>query len=367
MISVKDHSQTVLRTEDEIMNRWGGKTDPVVSICCLTYNHEPYIEDALKGFLIQETDFPFEIIVHDDASTDRTADTIRDYHARYPRLIRPILQTENQYSQRVKITASIMIPRAQGEFIALCEGDDYWTAADKLARQVEFLSRHPTVKFSFHPAIVLDSLSPRTQSFRSYLKTGDRIIPPEEIIMQGGGFCPTASRIYRRNALTALPQWYYTDTPVSDQFLIIIGAVPAGAAYLDVPMSVYRRGVDGSWTRKMRGFEYAIEHDRKRVYCLSRLNEDLETVYNRQFGYQIAKWSLHAAILCANQGDRRFRFWIEQSWNAYPRMQTTQKVLYMARRAPWLCRLIVSSHRVVWSFARRLRRRLVVASQNNSR
>ncbi|MBE0471376.1 MAG: glycosyltransferase [Methyloprofundus sp.] len=145
-----------LRTEDEIIANWKGDIDkPVVSICCITYNHEPYIEDALEGFLIQETDFPFEILIHDDASTDRTADIIREYEAKYPRLIKPIYQTENQYSQGKRATV-ILLPNAQGEFIALCEGDDYWTDTKKLQIQAEFLLRNPEVVITGHDAFIVD-------------------------------------------------------------------------------------------------------------------------------------------------------------------------------------------------------------------
>lgn len=145
-----------LRTEDEIIANWKGDIDkPVVSICCITYNHEPYIEDALKGFLIQETDFPFEILIHDDASTDRTADIIREYEAKYPRLIKPIYQVENQYSQGVKISAKFNFPRSQGKYIALCEGDDYWTSKEKLEKQYQFLEKNKEYSLCFHSANVV--------------------------------------------------------------------------------------------------------------------------------------------------------------------------------------------------------------------
>src|SRR5690554_5452407 len=134
-----------LRTQDEIIANWKGDIDkPVVSICCITYNHEHYIEDALKGFLIQETDFPFEILIHDDASTDRTAEIIREYEARYPRLIKPIYQTENKYSQGIKISPTYNFPRAKGEYIAMCEGDDYWIDEHKIKKQYELISKANT-------------------------------------------------------------------------------------------------------------------------------------------------------------------------------------------------------------------------------
>ena len=133
----------VLRSENEIIQNWKKDvTKPVVSICCIAYNHEPYIEDALEGFLIQETDFPFEILIHDDASTDKTADIIHEYEARYPKLIKPIYQTKNQYSQGKK-PSYFNFERAQGEYIAMCEGDDYWIDPLKLQKQVDFLKKNP--------------------------------------------------------------------------------------------------------------------------------------------------------------------------------------------------------------------------------
>lgn len=121
------------------MQHWKGDlSKPVVSVCCATYNHEPYIEDALEGFLIQETDFPFEILIHDDASTDKTADIIREYEANYPNLIKPIYQTENQYSKRNK-PGKLNRERSKGKYIAFCEGDDYWIDPLKIKKQSLFL------------------------------------------------------------------------------------------------------------------------------------------------------------------------------------------------------------------------------------
>ena len=117
--------------------------EPLVSILCLTYNHEPFICECLEGFLMQKTNFPFEILIHDDASTDKTANIIHEYEAKYPDIIKPIYQTENQYSKRVAITANFQLPRAKGKYIALCEGDDYWTDPYKLQKQVDFLEANP--------------------------------------------------------------------------------------------------------------------------------------------------------------------------------------------------------------------------------
>jgi glycosyltransferase involved in cell wall biosynthesis len=123
--------------------------EPLVSVCCITYNHEKYIREAIEGFLMQETSFPIEILIHDDASTDKTADIIREYEAKYPNIIKPIYQTENQYSKGVGISATYQWPRAKGKYIALCEGDDYWTDPYKLQKQVDFLEANPEYGICF--------------------------------------------------------------------------------------------------------------------------------------------------------------------------------------------------------------------------
>lgn len=124
---------------------------PLVSICCITYNHESFIRDCLEGFMMQQTNFPFEILIHDDASTDGTADIIREYETKYPDIIKPIYQTENQYSKGVVgINAAYNFPRAQGKYVALCEGDDRWISANKLQKQVDYLESHPDCSACYH-------------------------------------------------------------------------------------------------------------------------------------------------------------------------------------------------------------------------
>lgn len=113
----------------------------VVSAYCLAYNHEKYIKSALEGFVSQKTDFKYEVFVHDDASTDKTADIINQYAKRYPNIIKPILQKENQYSKGVDISQEIIFPRMKGKYVAICEGDDYWCDNNKLQKQVDFLEK----------------------------------------------------------------------------------------------------------------------------------------------------------------------------------------------------------------------------------
>lgn len=126
--------------------------DPLVSIRCMVYNHEPYLRQCLDGFVMQQTTFPFEAIVHDDASTDGSAAIIREYAEKYPDIIKPIYETENQYSKNNgsigRIISATMNPNSK--YIAVCEGDDYWTDPNKLQVQVDFLESHPDYFMSCH-------------------------------------------------------------------------------------------------------------------------------------------------------------------------------------------------------------------------
>ena len=130
-------------TQDEIIQHWKGDLDtPIVSICCAAFNHEHYIKDALEGFIKQVTEYPFEILIHDDASSDGTAEIIKHYAEIYPRIIKPFIQTENQYTKGYLVFTQIIMPRARGKYIALCEGDDYWTDNKKIQQQVSFLEKN---------------------------------------------------------------------------------------------------------------------------------------------------------------------------------------------------------------------------------
>lgn len=125
----------------QMINRLFDSQKALVSICCLTYNHANFIRQTIESFLMQKTNFPIEVLIHDDASTDSTASIIQEYENKYPEIIKPIYQIENQYSKGRLIIATFQIPRAKGKYIAMCEGDDYWTDQNKLQKQVDFLEQ----------------------------------------------------------------------------------------------------------------------------------------------------------------------------------------------------------------------------------
>lgn len=210
---------------------------PLVSISCITYNHEKYIRDALEGFLIQKTSFPIEILIHDDASTDETVRIIKEYEAKYPDLVKPIYQIENQYSKGVKISATYNFPRARGKYIALCEGDDYWTDPLKLQKQVNFLEANPEYSLCFHNATMIYEDNQESRDFRN-IET--REYTGEEILKEWT--IPTASVVFRKAMYEPLnhPDFMYGD------IILFLSLAEKGKLWGSKEiMSIYRRHAGG--------------------------------------------------------------------------------------------------------------------------
>jgi len=162
-----------LRNEAEIMKCWTPNSKTIVTIVCTTYNQEKYIEDAIKGFLIQETNFPFEIIIHDDASADNSPKIIQQYEKQYLKIIRSIYQTENQFSKKISVWSDITFPLSRGKYIAICEGDDYWTDPFKLQKQVGFLETNPDYSLCVGGFTQLVEITQETSIIIKNLKEND--------------------------------------------------------------------------------------------------------------------------------------------------------------------------------------------------
>lgn len=251
--------------------------NPLVTVLCLAYNHAGSIREALEGFVSQQAPFGIEVLVHDDASTDGTAGIIRDYEARYPELIRGVYQTENQFSRGVFIPREFLWPLVRGRYVALCEGDDYWTDPDKLRKQVEALEAHPGVDICAHRALRLKHGEPGgyvAQRLRNC------VIPAGEVIVAGGNAFATASLLCRREA-------YLLQTPMreirpDDYVLQIQGALRGGLLYLDDCMSVYRTGEPGSWTSDHGRWLADGERDN-----LKRMLDELDTYTDGRYHREI--------------------------------------------------------------------------------
>ena len=231
------------------MNKEYNVDRPNVSILCTSYNHEKYIADALNGFLMQETDFSYEIIVHDDASTDSTQSIIKKYCQDYPNRIVAILQNKNQYSQGRKITKDFLLPRARGKYIALCEGDDYWTDPHKLQIQYEYMERHPECMMCAHAnrLITAEGLEKGVARYRN----NDADITISDCLSLASTPVQTATYFIRKSLYLNLSEAYFL-CPVGDYSLCVEAAMIYPIHYVDKTMSAYRVLTPESWTYRMR-------------------------------------------------------------------------------------------------------------------
>jgi hypothetical protein len=248
--------RSLIQTEEQMLARWGDYETPVVSINCVTYNHEPYIRDALDGFLIQQTDFPFEILIHDDASTDGTADIIRGYEKRYPHIIKPIYQIDNQYSQGNK-PGIINRKRARGKYIAMCEGDDYWTDSFKLQKQVDFLERTPSYSLCFcNVNVVYDDQAKQSHPGYMNRKMPTQYLRTIRIPRRSSGLRTLAKGNYIHTPGVLFRNWirehglppYLLSTPIGDWPLHLRTASFGQCRYFPETMAVYRVREGGVWS-----------------------------------------------------------------------------------------------------------------------
>ena len=197
---------------------------------------------------MQKTNFRFEAIVHDDASTDRTADIIREYAAKYPDIIKPIYETENQYSKRDGSLRRIMDAACTGKYIARCEGDDYWIDPFKLQKQVDFLEANPehSLCFCAHQELFPDG---RIKEVRRYQQSVDEC-SMNDIILGGGGFMATNTMFYRRSKSLEYPGWR-KNAPVGDLPLMLLLSTKGKVGYIDEVMACYRLNSVGGWSYRM--------------------------------------------------------------------------------------------------------------------
>ena len=217
----------------------------LLTVCCAAFNQERYIRDALDSFVAQKTDFPFEVLVHDDASTDGTAAIIREYGEKYPGLIVPMLEEENQYSRGVKIY-NMMAPLAKGKYLAFCEGDDFWTDPRKLQKQVKFLEENPDYVLCVHNTLWHDQMTGKKHNMFS---GEQRDLTLSDVIR--GSHYHTSSMVCRKELRTEMPPFTTMIPQMVDYPLSIYGALTGKIRYFPEVMSTYRFMAVGSWSSRM--------------------------------------------------------------------------------------------------------------------
>lgn len=259
---------------------------PLVVIRSITYNHEKYLRDALEGFVMQKTDFPFVAVVHDDASTDKTAEILREYAEKYPEIILPIYENENQYSKHDGSISRIMCAaqNATGaKYVALCEGDDYWTDPDKLQRQVDFLESHPDYSMCVTNAQARNADTHEILWEYNHFED-DVDLEMSDMILKGGGYLPTASFVFKSDIYCQIPKCVQK-LYVGDYPLQIWMRYKGNVRFIKDKTTIYRIGGVGSWTQRNENvsFENRKEIWKKHHKLLQVMNECTEYRYDKYF------------------------------------------------------------------------------------
>ena len=266
-----------------------------VSVICNVFNHGAYIRDALEGFVSQKTDFAFEVLIHDDASTDDSPRIIREYEEKYPQLIKPVLQTENQYSRGGGITRRFQLPRAKGKYLAMCEGDDYWTDPLKLQKQFDFMEAHPDYSMCVCSTQWLNMHTGICEN--KGVVEQDRDFSLEEIILEKKGRAfQYASVFVKAEIMNSWPEWR-RKFPIGDYPLAVLAALNGKVHMLADVMTVYRYFAANSWTARMDSDEKRTKVCRRMIEGLEALDEATQGRYHDVIMQRICRQKYTLALM----------------------------------------------------------------------
>lgn len=236
-----------------------------VSVLCTAYNHEPYIKKCLEGFVNQKTNFKFEVLINDDHSTDHTPDIIREYEEKYPYIIRGFYQPHNLYSQRINIQKNILLPKARGKYIAICEGDDYWTDPYKLQKQYDALEINKECHICTHSVELINESGELlnkcipSQHINGNLLTSDQVLNEmaKDYSFHTSSYFFDAEmyRAYWRQDLD-----FRTNADVGDGPILFYFSTMGEMYFFNECMSRYRVGSIGSWGQRTVGEKRKYHH-----------------------------------------------------------------------------------------------------------
>lgn len=293
----------------------------LLSICCITYNQERFIAQAIEGFLMQKTLFPIEIIIHDDASTDNTAVIINDYSLKYPNIIFPIYQKENQYSKGINPGFAYVIPKCKGKYIAVCEGDDYWTDPNKLQKQVDFMENNPDFAVCCHEVLIINEISGKKKLSKLNQKPVLTIYDILETPLMH-----TPSLLFRNYSFNKLPNWFH-DLIVGDYPLLLLLAQKGKIKYFPEVMAVYRIHSQGTWEKQTYDFKREIWIDMLRI---------IKNKYNPEINNQLTKyyynsiWSQLIKAIAENDDKKCDKY------ASYIIQEGPQSIIFFAKKVKFL-------------------------------
>lgn len=291
-----------------------------VSVLTTTYNHERYIAQAMDSVLAQQTDFPWEQIVGEDCSTDGTRPIVQDYQRRYPDQIKPILREHNVGRRQNFLEA---FSRCQGDYIAILEGDDYWTSPLKLQRQVDFLDAHPDHAICFHAVEARDESG--VQAPKEVRATRGRYTL-EDLLEQN--IIPTCSVLFRNRLFASFPDWYLA-APAGDWPLHVLNAHHGAIGYIDELMAVYRIHAGGVWSPQA-----SSARRRQILLILELFYRNLDSSFKPRIEQSLARW--HFKTINALLIEKNYRGAADYTWKLLASPGIPRQALL--QNLPWALR-----------------------------
>ena len=270
----------------------------MVSVICLAFNHEKYIGQALESFVCQKTSFKYEVIVHDDASSDSTGKIIREYAELYPDIIKPIIQSENQHSKGIPIIKTYVTPSlSPSKYYALCEGDDYWTDKHKLQKQYDYMERNSDCSMCVHNTkIVSESGYELHKKVNSNVKDINYEIA--DIIRAGGGGLFHTSSFFWRSEYGIVNPKEFVIKGIGDYSKAIYLSTKGHVHYIGETMSAYRQNAIGSWSSRLaEDEEKEIQHCNNLISGLSSINNVTDQKYDLPIRFAIKNAEYRICII----------------------------------------------------------------------
>jgi glycosyltransferase involved in cell wall biosynthesis len=262
-----------------------------LSVMMITYNHERFIAQAIASVLAQRVNFDYEIVIGEDCSTDTTRDILMDFHRQYPDRIVPLLRNRNIGAMR---NAEATLAACRGQYLAVIEGDDYWTCENKLQRQVDFLDAHPDHAICCHRAQFLDETDKGWTGVQPSNPAGSYTI--EDLL--DSNWIVTCSVVYRWSSIGALPSWF-VEMKLGDWPLHVLVARIGKINLLDDVMAVYRVHSGGLWSSQP-----PISQLREVTRMLPALDKHLGFQYTRTIRRTLARSYFEMACHARQDGNR---------------------------------------------------------------
>lgn len=304
---------------------------PKFSVCCTTYNHEKYLRRCLNSLVSQKTDFPYEILVFEDKSTDGTRAILEEFVNKYPGKIIPLYQEENRYGKDVHVCENYVFPLVKGEYVALCEGDDFWIDENKLQKQADILDAYDNCRLCVHKTVLGDEDGNFTEGYLPPHSFATGLYEPGEFLEMG--YLHTTSYAFRASDLNEyLKTGLYKTADVFDVPLLNYFAMLGPVYYFNETFSCYRVGRKNNWTNNHDG----VKHCESMIKTLDAIDE--------HFGYRWTK-NLDKArfdnLLINCYSKRNFSDIKGKRWKPYIRKLSFKRrmVIRIGIAFPWVLKL----------------------------